>query len=196
MSPTPHGTLTRLLDLMDEAATAPSVSVRDLLERIGEQSILPLVLAVSIIIVSPISGIPGVPTISALILLTLMMQVVLQRRHIWLPGFILRREINGPRLQKAITWLRKPGAWFDRHSKPRFLLLTAGPLRWLTLTICMAVPLAWPFLELLPMVTSFGAGAISLMAFGLLTRDGLYVLAGYIVVATMVLLATTVVAAV
>ena len=43
----------------------------------------------------------------------------------------------------------------------------------------------WPFLELLPFVTSFGAGALALMTFGLFTRDGLYVLWGYIVTGGM-----------
>ena len=45
------------------------------------------------------------------------------------------------------------------------------------------ITLVIPFLEVLPMVTSVFAGAISLFAIGLLARDGLFTLLGYVQVA-------------
>jgi len=173
-------TLGHLLDALDEAGNGRDVTVQDILDEIGERSILPVVLAISILLVSPLSGIPGVPTISAIILITLMAQAVAGRRHLWLPAFLRNRRVRTVRLQAATRWLRRPAAWFDRHSHPRMRVLTRNPWRRVTLLVCMVIPLIWPFLELLPMVTSFGAGAVALMTFGLLTRDGVYVLGGYV----------------
>ncbi len=90
------------------------------------------------------------------------------------------------RLRSAVAWLRRPAAWFDRHSHTRWPILTTPPMRVVATVTCVIVSLFWPILELLPFVTSFGAGAVSLLAFGLLTRDGLYVLLGYLVIGALV----------
>ena len=172
--------LTRLLDRLEQAGEGDAVTVQDVLDATGDRSIMPVVLAIALILVSPLSGIPGLPTLSAIVILLVMGQAVFRREHLWLPAVLRNRQINRDRYGRAIRWMRKPAAWIDRHSHPRLRILTVGPLRWLTLLVCMCVPMAWPFLELLPFVTSFGAGALALMTFGLFTRDGLYVLWGYV----------------
>ncbi|WP_299684279.1 exopolysaccharide biosynthesis protein [uncultured Tateyamaria sp.] len=177
--------LTLLLDRLEDAGDGDTVSVQDILDATGDRSIMPVVLAIALILVSPLSGIPGLPTLSAIVVLLVMGQAVFRRQHLWLPGFLCNRQISRDRFAGAIRWMRRPAAWIDRHSHPRLRVLTVGPLRWLTLLVCMCVPLVWPFLELLPFVTSFGAGALALMTFGLFTRDGLYVLWGYSVVGCM-----------
>jgi hypothetical protein len=178
-------TLTHLLDAIDNAADGTVVSVREILGAIGDRSIMPLVLAVSILIVSPLSGIPTVPTLSSVILLVLMGQAFGRRRHLWLPDFLLRRELLAPRVKTATGWLRRPCAWLDAHARPRLRVLTSGVLRPLTLVVCMATAATLPFFEILPFVSSFSAGAIAMIAFGVITRDGLWVLAGYVQVAVL-----------
>ncbi|MEO0744950.1 MAG: exopolysaccharide biosynthesis protein [Pseudomonadota bacterium] len=177
--------LTLLLDRLEAAGSGDSVTVQDILDAAGDRSIMPVVLAIALVLVSPLSGIPGLPTLSAIVILLVMGQALFRRRHLWLPGVLRNRRIGRDRYVQAIQWMRRPAAWIDRHSQPRLRILTVGPLRWLTLLVCMCVPMVWPFLELLPFVTSFGAGALALMTFGLFTRDGLYVLAGYFVVGGM-----------
>ena len=180
-----NSTLTHLLDQLETAGNGDAVSVQDILDATGDRSITPVVLAISLILVSPLSGIPGLPTLSAIVILLVMGQAVLRREYLWLPRVLRNRRVKRSRYAKAIAWMRKPAAWIDRHSQPRLRILTVGPLRWLTLTVCICVPMVWPFLELLPFVTSFGAGALALMTFGLFTRDGLYVVLGYAVVGGM-----------
>lgn len=177
--------LTGLLDALDAAATGPSVSVGDMLRHIGERSFTPVILAVAVLLVSPISGIPGVPTLSALVIVLIGAQALMRRRHLWLPGALMRRQIASDRFRRALDWLRRPSAWIDRHSHARLRILTTGPARVAAFSLCVLVPMTWPVLELLPMVTSLGAAAVALVAFGLLTHDGLYVLLGYVMCGTM-----------
>lgn len=172
----------QLLDRIDNAALNEHVSVQDVLDHVGDRSMIPIVLVISLVLVSPISGIPGLSTLSALVILLVMGQALLQREKLWLPGFLCNRRVRSDRLHKAVNWLRKPAAWVDRNTHARFHILTSGPLRWLTLGLCMLVPMIWPFFELVPFTATIGASAVALMSFGLLTRDGLYVLAGYGVV--------------
>lgn len=177
--------LTHLLDQLEAAGEGDTVSVQDILDATGDRSITPIVLAISLVLVSPLSGIPGLPTLSAIVILLIMGQALFRRKHLWLPPMLRNRRLGRDRYTKAIHWMRTPAAWIDMHSHPRLRILTVGPLRWLTLLVCMCVPMVWPFLELLPFVTSFGAGALALMTFGLFTRDGVYVVMGYAVVGGM-----------
>lgn len=180
-----EATLCDLLDRLETAGTGDTVTVQEILDATGDNSIMPVVLAIALILVSPLSGIPGLPTLSAMVILLLMAQAIVRRKHLWLPAFLCNRRVARDRYTRALERMRRPAVWIDRHSHPRLRILTLGPLRLLTLLTCMAVATVWPFLELLPFVTSFGAGALALMSFGLITRDGLYVLAGYLVVGGM-----------
>jgi hypothetical protein len=186
MTVTDRQTLSHLLDVLDAAAVGEKVSVQDILNKIGERSIMPIVLVIALMLVSPLSGIPGLPTLSSVVILLVMAQALARRRHLWLPPILRNRKVRSARLIKSVGRMRGMAAWIDGHSRPRLRILTSGPLRWLTLVACTLVPMVWPFLELLPFVTSIGAGAVALMSFGLLTRDGLYVLLGYLVIAVMV----------
>ena len=133
--------------------------------------------------VSPLSGIPGAPTLSGILIFVVAVQALVGRKHLWMPRNVLRRAVPKERLNRAVGWLRGPSAWFDRHSQRRWGLFQLPPVRWASMATCAVLPLSWPFLELLPFVTSFGAGALSLLTFGLVTRDGLYTVLGFAVIA-------------
>lgn len=186
MSHLDERTLTHLLDAMENAATAQTVSVKDVLTELGERSITPFILLFSIMLVSPLSGIPTVPTFAALILVTLSVQALLGRHHIWLPGFVLRREVEGKKVTRAVAFMRRPCAFLDRHAHRRLTFLTKGPMRFFNLLICLIIPITWPALELLPMVTTIGASVVALVSFGVFTRDGLYVFLGYAMISVLV----------
>ncbi|MDF1726173.1 MAG: exopolysaccharide biosynthesis protein [Sulfitobacter sp.] len=177
--------LTRLLDRLDSSAKGSTVSIRELMDRIGQNAITPFVLLVALLVVSPLSGIPGTPTISALIIVTMCVQALSGRKKFWLPGFVLRRRLGTRHLHRAVGWLRKPCAFLDAHSQRRLAFLTEGPMRWVNLALCALIPLVWPLLEVLPMVTSIGAAIVALLVFGIFTRDGVYVLWAYVVLALL-----------
>ncbi|MCV3269823.1 exopolysaccharide biosynthesis protein [Roseobacter sinensis] len=171
--------LTRLLDAVDRAAEDDTVELRDVLSEIGDRTITPVILVVALLLVSPLSGVPGMPTICAAIIIMLSLQGLTGSR-LWLPRWMMRAEVKGARLQQAVGWLRRPADWIDRNSHPRLQALTRGPMRLLILAQCAVIPLGWPALELLPGVTSLAAATVGLFAFGLFARDGYFVIAGYI----------------
>tara|TARA_R110000850_G_scaffold138514_2_gene259594 strand:- start:3231 stop:3815 length:585 start_codon:yes stop_codon:yes gene_type:complete len=174
--------LTHLLDGMEHAARHDIVSVKDVLDEFGERSVLPFILVASLLLVSPLSGLFGVTTLIAMVIIVLSAQALWGRRRLWLPGFILRRRVKSSRLLLGIRWLRAPSKFFDRHSGRRLLILVTGPMRSITLLTCMVLPTAWPMLEFVPFASSFGGGTVALFSFGLFTRDGLYVLLGYLTI--------------
>jgi hypothetical protein len=178
--------LTGLLDRIDSAGDGPRVSFRDMMRQIGGHAITPFILMVAILVVSPLSGIPGTPTVSGLLIATMAVQALSGRKKLWLPRFLLRKQVKVIYVHRAVDWLRKPCAFLDHHTQKRLAFLTAGPMRWITLTVCAVLPLTWPLLEVLPMVTSVSAAILALMVFGLFTRDGVYVLWGYLLLSVAI----------
>ncbi|MBS0126074.1 exopolysaccharide biosynthesis protein [Thetidibacter halocola] len=155
------------------------LSVGDMLDRVGRRSFMAAVLVPALILVSPLSAIPGSPTVGMLLIVAVTVQAVLGRRQLWLPGFVTRRRVRASRLDKALDWLAGPVAWVDRHTRNRLRLLTQPPLDRIPLLLILCLALPWPVLEPLPMVTSIGAFAVSLLAVGLMLKDGLFVVLGY-----------------
>ena len=172
--------LVSILDALEDAATHDSVSVRDILEEIGMRSFAPVILVPALILVSPLSGIFGLPTLGAIFILIMTLQKLMGRRHVWMPDWLKRRQIASRRLKKAASWLRRPCAWVDRHTHSRLTWFVSRPANTITLLTICGICVVIPFLEVLPMVTSFFATVISLFSIGLLARDGLFTVLGYI----------------
>lgn len=172
--------LADILDALDHAAAQGTVSVGDVMQEIGMRSYAPILLVPAMILVSPLSGIPGLPTIGATLMFLITVQKLMGRPHIWLPGWLTRRRIAGARLTRAVDWLRRPVGWIDARTHSRLGILVSRPANGLTLLTILAICMLIPFLELLPMVTSVFATAISFYAIGLLARDGLFTLLGHI----------------
>nr|WP_281496037.1 exopolysaccharide biosynthesis protein [Marivita sp. S6314] len=160
-----------------------SLSFQEMLNRVGPRSFGAILLVPSLILVSPLSIIPFMPTFGGLIILTIATQAFFGRRHIWLPQFLAKRTLRPEQLQRAVGYLRKPAAWLDRHSRNRLILLTAPPFDRIALLAVMTVAATWPFLEIVPMFTSISAGGVALVAFALMVRDGFVLIAGYSVLA-------------
>lgn len=152
-----------------------------MLDRVGPRSFGAALLVPSLILVSPLSIIPLMPTIGGLVILTISIQAFFGRSHLWLPRFLATRSLSGQQLSRAVQYLRKPAAWLDGKSRDRLRFLSAPPMDRIALLAVMTVAATWPFLEILPMFTSVSAGGVALVAFALMVRDGFVLIAGYTV---------------
>lgn len=174
-----------LLQRLRAAAKGDRVSVQDLVCETGEKSFATLLFVVALMMVTPLSGIPTAPTIGALIIALIVGQWALGREHLWLPGWVSRRTVECRKFCKGLDWADKPAAFIDRHTRHRLTPLARRPLKILPLIVIVAIVATWPFLEILPFFTTITAVAVAFFAFGLMTRDGLFVIAGYIWTALM-----------
>ncbi len=184
-----HPGVTDLLDWVEDAGDGGErVSVEDIVEAIGDDAFPALLLVPALIIVSPASAIPGLSSVGGLIMALISAQMVFGRKSLWLPGFLYRRTIARDRLDGAVAFLRRPAAFLDRVTRKRLSFLTAGPLRRLPPLICLCAALIIPFFELVPMSSTTIASAITLFALALLTRDGLVLILGLVVLSLVGLL--------
>lgn len=157
------------------------VSVDDILAAFGEASFLPALVLPALIVVSPLSAIFFLPTVMGLSIALVAVQMLSGRRQLWLPKVLRRQALAGERLAQATAWLAGPTAWLDRQTRQRLTVLFVWPLRMIPLLGCLVSGLMMPFLELVPLSSTVLGVAITLFAVALLARDGLFVIAGLMV---------------
>lgn len=168
----PQGVQEVLGELDEIAADNPRVCVGDVLDDFGPRSFGVFLLIPPLIELTPIGGIPGVPSFLALIVAITAGQLLLGKDHVWLPAFIQQRSVSGRRLHRALMKLRGVAQWLDAHSHGRWVALTQGA--WVriaalaTLLLCMLVP---P-LELIPFASTLGLLPAAAIGLALIVRDG------------------------
>lgn len=176
-----------LSDLLDQELAATKgqekVSLGDLLDNAGHATYGPPMLVGALVALSPIGGLPGVGPVCGTILILFAAQVLLGRRHPWLPGFLLRWSFDRSRLAKAVRstrdWVRRVDALIG----PRWTALTRPPFVQAVAVAIIFLALTFYPLEFIPFATAAPAGAATLLALGLTARDGLLVVLGLVVTA-------------
>lgn len=162
------------------AISGERVTVRELLGMIGEQGLLLALMFLTLPFLVPIS-IPGVSTVFGLVAILISIGVTLNRLP-WLPDKLLDRPIDAVKLKAAIERGATTFGRVDRISHPRLQWLTRdgtmNRLAGLGLLAC-AVLLIFP-LGLVPFSNTLPAWGILLLAAGLLQRDGILILLGYL----------------
>ena len=172
--------LEQLLDRMDEAGEGErEVSLDMLMDTIGKRSFGPVLLLIGLILVSPLSGIPTLPSTMGVAVFLIAMQMLVRRQHIWLPGWILRRKIGQQKLAKASQWLRRPARFIDRLVKQRLSMLVDGPGGWPIALVCLVLAVTLPLLEPVPFAASSAGVALSCFGLAMIAHDGVLALLAY-----------------
>jgi hypothetical protein len=182
--PTPRN-VSGILDAISKAGRGERLTVADLVDALGSRSFGPLLLAPSLVLISPLSAIPGAPTMGAIAIVLVSGQVLIGRRTLWLPAFLRRRSIARSRIRTVARRMQPVAAVVDRYTGRRLAFLVRSPLDRLLLVPCIVLALAMPLLELVPMSSTILASAIFLLALALTVRDGVLALLALVVTAAV-----------
>ncbi|MBN7804990.1 exopolysaccharide biosynthesis protein [Agrobacterium rosae] len=157
-----------------------TITLRELMEAIGEQGLLLMCAIACLPFLIPVS-IPGVSTVFGAAIVMISLAITLNRLP-WLPRRILDKQMETarlvPALQKGVSIVSK----LDRYMRPRLPAFTTGTvmaringLAIMTAGVLLMMPLGFvPFSNTLPGV------AILLFSAGIIQRDGATVLGGYL----------------
>jgi hypothetical protein len=171
----------RLKEAAEENGT--KISVGEIIESIGHRSFGPLIVLGGLLGMSPLGLIPTAPTVIALLVLLVALQLVVGRETIWVPAILRKLAVTSEKLQKAAQAALKPVRIVDRIVKPRLAFLTTGPAERLAALACALAAVAMPPLELVPFGGLVPATAITIFGIALIARDGLAMLAALLLTA-------------
>lgn len=157
------------------AASGPQgLTVAEILDRLDERAFGLLILILTLPCLVP--GLPGAQIIAIPIFL-LALQLALGRTEPWLPGWFMRMRAKKEWLEGIAGFASKRLAWTQTFARPRLNLFAAGPgERFAALILAVAAVTI-----MLPITNTIPSTAITLMAIGLLQRDGLFVAGGALV---------------
>jgi hypothetical protein len=175
---TPPASLPEIIDRVLDAAQDDLTDIRTILRSFGRASFTPVLLLPAIAVATPLSGIPLFSSLMGVLIALVSAQMLARRRHLWLPDWILRREIRGEKLKAAFTRIRPVADWIDGHTAQRFRLLSHRPLIYVPQLICLASGLVMPFLEFVPFSSSVVGVGVAILALGMLARDGVVIVLG------------------
>lgn len=171
----PDQRLSQVLSQIAADESRETISLGDLLAALQDRAFgaLMIIFAFPNILPSP----PGLAGLLGLPLVILSAQMMMGRRP-WLPAFIARRSLPRARLEalftRATPWLARA----ERLLRHRLAVLTSEPAQRAIGLVCLIVSLVLilpvPFGNTLPSV------AICLFALGVLERDGLWVIGGFV----------------
>lgn len=157
------------------------VTLAEILEIVGQDGMMILTGLLSLVFLIPVS-IPGVSTVfGAAILLVGISRLF--GRNLWLPKSFKTRVIATDTLRttlnRALVWLQR----LERVSRPRRLswMASEGVMNVLnSLALILAAVLLMAPFGLIPFSNTLPALAILCLAIGLLQRDGVCILLGYV----------------
>jgi hypothetical protein len=190
-------TLSATLAHTAETLTGEKVTVRQLMESVGEQGLLFFCMILTIPFLLPVS-IPGVSTVFGLVIILIGIGITLNRLP-WLPSRLMQREMNAVDLRDALAKGSNVFARLDRIVKPRMSWLTEGAVinRVNGLALIFAAVLLMFPLGLIPFSNTLPGLAILFLAVGMLQRDGFFILLGYLmIIATIIYFGALAIAAI
>lgn len=176
----PPSNLQELLQrLQQSSAEGERVALADLMEATGQRSFGPMLLLPGMIALSPLSGIPGLPSTVAVMVALIAGQLLCGRRHIWLPHWLLARSLARIQFERALRFLYPMARWVDRLVRPRLVLFTRGPALYANVLLCLLIALSMPPLEVVPFANSLSGAALSALGLALFAHDGLLALLAF-----------------
>ena len=163
-------------ELDELAAHNDKVCIGDVLDDFGGRSFGPFIMLPALIEITPVGGIPGVPTFLAVIIALVAVQMLFGKDHIWMPQFIQRRAVGAKKLHRSVKKLRGIAHWLDGHSKDRLRKLTEGIRLKVAALAVIILCVTVPPLEFLPFASSGPMLAIAAIGLALIVHDGLVML--------------------
>ena len=177
--PPPPKLSVELARLRDQAAER-AVTLREVIYTLQGRAYLLLVLLLALPFITPIP-LPGLSTPFGLAILLIAARLSFGQRP-WLSMKLQRKELPAGFLRKLFAVAERVLRFLERFLRPRLTFVTDTPLlaqlhAVLMLLAALALLLPLP----IPFTNSFPAWTILLLAAGLLERDGLFILGGYLV---------------
>lgn len=177
--PPPRKLSVELAELRDRSAER-AVTLREVIYTLHGRAYMLLVLLLALPFITPIP-LPGLSTPFGLAIMLIALRLSLGQRP-WLPMKLQRKELPSGFFAKVFAFAEKALRFMEKFLRPRLTFLSDTPflvqlhaLLMLTAAVALLLPLPIPF------TNSFPAWTILLLAAGLLERDGLFILGGYLI---------------
>lgn len=177
--PPPRKLSVELAELRDRSGER-AITLREVIYTLHGRAYMLLVLLLSLPFITPIP-LPGLSTPFGLAIAVISLRLTLGQRP-WLPMKLQRKQLPPGFLRKLFGVAERVLRFLEKFLRPRLTWFTETPLLAQLHALLMLIAAVALLLPLpIPFTNSFPAWTILFVAAGLLERDGLFILAGYLV---------------
>lgn len=159
------------------------VSIGKIVEAMNHKGFGVLLLIPTIINISPIGAIPGVPAVCNCIIILICAQLLIRRTHPWFPEWVNKVSFSSEKLKTIIKKIQPVIKFIDRFTVRRFTFLASKWVAQIIALICIALAAVSFVLELIPFAAFPPAFTILAFALGLTLKDGVLTIIGFILAA-------------
>ncbi len=155
----------------------PRLTLHEVVDSFGERGFGALILVLSLIALLPWPT--GVKALFGIAIILMAVQLTMLRHDVWLPGWAGKRGVSRDLYRRSSSRVLHHIARFERLSKPRLLFMTgrvSDVLIGLT-TVVMAIMMGMS----VPLVDALPCIAMILFGLGLMSRDGVILILGWMV---------------
>lgn len=169
------------LELIIQKMPPVEVTLVEIMDIVGEDSLMLLTVFLSLIFLVPVS-IPGVSTVFGTGILLIGITRLFARK-LWLPEFVAKRRLSSEKLRaglkRALTWFRRLEKISRPHRMPGLTtnksMILLNNLSFILGAVLLMAPFGFiPFSNTLPAV------ALIFLAVGMMQKDGGAILLGYL----------------
>ena len=161
----------------EQVEAGKSISIGLVQQIAGRRAAGPLLLFPALIVMSPITIIPGIATLVGLNTVLVAGQIALGHEQVWLPEWLRKRCIPRRFAPRLMKFLKPVGKIADEVAKPRATWLTTWPLRRAGAAVCVLVGCALPVFEVIPFTSTWAGAVVGTYALAITVRDGFLALA-------------------
>lgn len=155
-------------------------SLSELLSAVGDRGRGPFIFVPALVGISPLGGIPTVPTIMAVLIFIFAVQIVFGRTSMWIPDVLGNRCVAAERVHKAMEKSRGVARWVDRWLGRRMHALVSEPFQRLAAVACCLLCLTVPPLEFVPFAALIALTPVALFGLALTAQDGICMLVAFV----------------
>lgn len=157
------------------------VSIKDMLVVLNNRGFGGVLIILCLIELLPTGTIPGVPSLVATLIILVSGQILLGRRHLWVPKFLGQKTISYSKMDKGFKKIMPVVRWVDSWTRERWPILISHPAERLSALAIITLALSFYPLELVPFASSIPSFIIAMFGVSFITKDGLLSLLTWII---------------
>ncbi len=161
-----------------DAEPGEHITVAQVLDTAGLRSFGPMLAAIGLFAISPVTMIPGMTWLAAALTLLVAGQMALGFERSWLPRRVLEARVPAHKLADGLAKAEPWAARVDHVLRPRLTWLAKPPFANLIGLICIVAALVTIPLSFVPMAPLAPSIAILFFGLGIAAKDGLVLALG------------------